>query len=507
MVTDMSDPMIDPVHSGTKSLSVAEYTDPICSWAWGSEPKFRLLRWRHGHRLEWRTVMGGLVGDATNGRPDWDPVLAAKPMQAYWRQTNRYTGQPYPVPMRRMARSTDPAGRAIKAAIRQGPDVAARVLRRLRESTFIFGVTPHSAEDFAAATLGVPGLDRDRFLSDLDHPDVAAAYTADRDETRRPNDHVRFLEGNYVGIGNLKHSEGHDRYAFPTLIVRGPSGEITVPGWMPYSAYVDALEEAQPGSTSNPRPDPTPEEAFAEWGVLTSTELEFLCGTGAADDHDVPPGTVAHNWGAGLVYFTPEEAAARNLPSLSAKSVQPLVDLLAVSEQVHGQIASVQPDEWSRSTPCDEWDVRALVNHIVGGIHMVTYGLTGREIGPEFYGDYLADDPVKAHRTAIDEMATVFRNDAGLLERSLTMPWGPCRGSYLAEMFMADDLVHAWDLGWALGRIVEPDPMIVERARVFAEHYVPSRRGPGMFSEAVALAHPGSPIEQLAAYVGRTITV
>ena len=502
----MSAPMIDPFHSGTPNLSVVEYTDPICSWAWGSEPKLRLLHWRHGHRIDWRTVMGGLVGDAMRGRHDWDPVLAAKPMQAYWRQTNRFTGQPYPVPMHRMARSTDPAGRAVKAALRQGPEVAARVLRRLRESTFIFGVTPHSAEDFAAATVGVPGLDRDRFASDLDDPDVAAAYKADWDETRRPNEYVRSLEGHYVGIGNLKHSEGHDRYAFPTLIVRGPGGEVTVPGWMPYSAYVDALEVARPGSTSSPRPDPTPDEAFAEWGVLTSTELGFLCGTGVADAHDVPPGTIAHNWGAGLVYFTPDEAAARNLPSLSAKSVQPLVDLLAVSEHVHSQIASIQPDEWSRSTPCDEWNVRELVNHIVGGIHMVTYGLTGRKIVPEFYGDHLADDPVRAHRNAIDEMAAVFHDDASVLERALTMPWGSCRGSYLAEMFMADDLVHAWDLGQALGRVIEPDQTIVERARVFAEDYVPSRRGPGMFAEAVGLARTGSPIEQLVAYVGRTIT-
>ena len=29
-------------------VEVIEYTDPVCSWAWGSEPKLRLLRWRHG---------------------------------------------------------------------------------------------------------------------------------------------------------------------------------------------------------------------------------------------------------------------------------------------------------------------------------------------------------------------------------------------------------------------------------------------------------------------------
>lgn len=487
------------------TVSVTEYTDPICSWAWGTEPKLRLLRWRHGHRMTWRTVMGGLIGDATNGRADWDPVLAAKPMQVYWRQTNRYTGQPYPVPMRRMARSTDPAGRAVHAALRQGPDVAARVLRRLRESTFIFGITPYTPEEFATAAGGVPGLDVTRFVADLAHPAVAADYQRDWEETRNPNDHVRFLEGNYVGIGNLKHSEGHDRYAFPTLIFRGEGGEVTVPGWLPYSAYVDALESVCPGSTAEARPDPTPAEALDAWGSLTDKELAVLCGDDVASGLAVPAGTVAHNWGAGLAYFTQAEASARGLPALAPCSVQPLVDLVVLSEQLHEQIASIQPDEWTKPTPCDAWDVRALVNHVVGGIHMVSYVLTGRNIGPDFYGNHLGDDPVEAHRDAVEEMAAIFRNDPGLLERPIVMPWGDHPGSYLAEMFISDDVVHAWDLGQALGRGFAIDPMIVARVRAFAEGYVPSRRGPGMFDEPLVLDRPASPLEELVAYVGRKI--
>ena len=64
----------------TTTVAVTEYTDPICSWAWGTEPKLRLLQWRHGHRLTWRVVMGGLVGDASQGKADWDASRAAGPM-------------------------------------------------------------------------------------------------------------------------------------------------------------------------------------------------------------------------------------------------------------------------------------------------------------------------------------------------------------------------------------------------------------------------------------------
>jgi protein-disulfide isomerase-like protein with CxxC motif len=46
-------------------VEAIEYTDIMCSWAWGSEPKLRLLRWRYEDRCDWRLVMGGLVGDRT----------------------------------------------------------------------------------------------------------------------------------------------------------------------------------------------------------------------------------------------------------------------------------------------------------------------------------------------------------------------------------------------------------------------------------------------------------
>ena len=45
-------------------FEVTEYTDAVCSTAWGAEPLLRRLDWRHGHHLAWRKVMGGLVGDA-----------------------------------------------------------------------------------------------------------------------------------------------------------------------------------------------------------------------------------------------------------------------------------------------------------------------------------------------------------------------------------------------------------------------------------------------------------
>ena len=80
-------------------------------------------------------------------------------------------------------------------------------------------------------------------------------------------------------------------------------------GGVLYGEDEAGLEAAEPGITANPRPDPTPAQAFAEWGVLTGQELEFLCGAGAV----APAGVVAHDWGEGFVYFSAAEARAPGL--------------------------------------------------------------------------------------------------------------------------------------------------------------------------------------------------
>ena len=211
--------------------------------------------------------------------------------------------------MHLMLRSTDPAGRTIKAAGRQGDDVERRCIRRIRESIFLFGRGPETADEFLETFAGVPGFDRDRWSIDFTSSTVADLYRADWAEARTPNDYVRAYQSDDPMAGVMRHSEGYDRYDFPTVLFRGPTGEHTVPGWMPFAAYADALEAALPGATSTPRPDPSVAEAFATFGVLTAKELEVLCGSEA----ELPDDVITYNWGDGEAYFTAAEAAARNV--------------------------------------------------------------------------------------------------------------------------------------------------------------------------------------------------
>src|SRR5256885_15844747 len=97
-------------------VELVEYTDPGCSWAWGTEPKLRLLRWRYEDRIAWRRVVGGLVEDMAAQYEEWDPVRPVARSIDKWRQVSALTGMPYPARPAYVGPPTGPASRARKAA-------------------------------------------------------------------------------------------------------------------------------------------------------------------------------------------------------------------------------------------------------------------------------------------------------------------------------------------------------------------------------------------------------
>ena len=265
------------------NVEIVEYTDPLCSIAWGTEPIKRRLQWRFGERVSWRPVMAGLCRDNSKAKmfAPWDPYAAGQLYLKIWKRVTKITGMPYPEDLRYMALTTDPPCLLVKAAECQGADIAERVLRRFREAVFFYGTPVDSIDQAAAALAGVEGLDIAALLKDCEREGVQAAYLEDWQETREPNDYVRDLaktDADHLA-GPMMRSEGHDRYNLPTFIFKGPAGERTVPGYRPYAEYEAALEAVAPGITASPPADPSADEAMDRWPTMTAKELDSLCGT------------------------------------------------------------------------------------------------------------------------------------------------------------------------------------------------------------------------------------
>ena len=125
----------------------------------------------------------------------------------------------------------------------------------------------------------------------------------------------------------------------------------------------------------------------------------------------------------------------------------------------------VQADDWSRPTPCSEWTVRDLANHVVGGCRrytMLLHGAQPNETNALRALDHLGDDPVGAFAALADEMSEAFREPSAL-DRTVHHPAGDRSGRALLDMRIMDFTLHAWDLARAIGSDERLDPDLVAR--------------------------------------------
>jgi uncharacterized protein (TIGR03086 family) len=130
------------------------------------------------------------------------------------------------------------------------------------------------------------------------------------------------------------------------------------------------------------------------------------------------------------------------------------------------RVRQVAADQWTAPTPCPDWDVRALVNHVVGEQRWMPplfHGATIAEVGDRFDGDLLGDDPVAAAVEAADE-ARAAVDQPGALERVVNLSFGETPAEEYVLQLLADHLVHAWDLSVAIGVDALLDPGAVHAA-------------------------------------------
>jgi uncharacterized protein (TIGR03086 family) len=169
------------------------------------------------------------------------------------------------------------------------------------------------------------------------------------------------------------------------------------------------------------------------------------------------------------------------------------------------RVRQVGAEQWSAATPCTDWDVRALVNHVVGEDRWTApmfAGATIAEVGNRFDGDLLGADPAGSTTEATKEAEAAVA-EPGALDRTVHLSFGDTPAEeYVCQLF-ADHLVHAWDLAVAIGADPRLDAEAVrECAAWFAEREDLYRRA-GAIGPAVAVPETAGPQERLLAAFGR----
>jgi len=127
------------------------------------------------------------------------------------------------------------------------------------------------------------------------------------------------------------------------------------------------------------------------------------------------------------------------------------------------RLAQVRPEQWSAPTPCTDWDVRELVNHIVNEERWMPPlfgGATIAEVGDRFDGDLLGDDPVGNAADAAREADAAVASP-GALERIVHLSFGDFPAPEYLGQLLVDHLIHSWDLAAAIGADRGLDPAVV----------------------------------------------
>ncbi len=147
---------------------------------------------------------------------------------------------------------------------------------------------------------------------------------------------------------------------------------------------------------------------------------------------------------------------------------------------VAGLAAGVHADQMSDPTPCDEFDVRTLLAHLLTTVRRP-----------------------RAFAEGADASVTSWSDDA-TLDRIMCVPWGETTGRETLLGFLNETIVHGWDLAFATGQDSEAGPALVAYAQEAADRILPAEgREHVPFGAVVEPAADAGPTERLANWSGR----
>ncbi len=169
-------------------------------------------------------------------------------------------------------------------------------------------------------------------------------------------------------------------------------------------------------------------------------------------------------------------------------------------------VVGVSPDQLGDSTPCPDYDVATLIDHLIGASWLgVALSRSESPAGGEFPHIELADAPDQLRRAG--QAAEAAWSDDARLAATVTMPWGETyTGTTLVDLHVTELGAHTWDLAVATGQLDRLDPRLAPSALEAARAMLKPeyRNGAGNPYGAEVEAPPdATDWERFASFMGR----
>lgn len=170
-------------------------------------------------------------------------------------------------------------------------------------------------------------------------------------------------------------------------------------------------------------------------------------------------------------------------------------------------VDGIEPEQLDNPSPCEEWTVRDVLNHVTAGATMFTVCLRDGAISDEvlgelILGDNLGDNYKDSFRTAAADAMTAF-SAPGAMDKIVKLPFGEMPAGVAVNIAIFDVATHTWDLAKGTGQSTQFDPEVLATAYELATAMIPDMRAGGLIGEAVPVAEDAPPVDRLAALAGR----
>jgi uncharacterized protein (TIGR03086 family) len=196
-----------------------------------------------------------------------------------------------------------------------------------------------------------------------------------------------------------------------------------------------------------------------------------------------------------------------SIPSPSDTDADPRPLYRAAQQWVRDLMTGVRAEQLGLATGCPDFDVRALLGHLVATVQRArVIGAGGNPLDVPLVVTGVDDDSwADAYAADAAQVWAVWDDDARLTA-PVTAPWGTVPGAVALWGYLNEALVHGFDLAVATGQPSEADADVVRPVLAQAQQILPAgfRGGPVPFAAVVEPAADAGPTERLANWSGRT---
>jgi uncharacterized protein (TIGR03086 family) len=196
-----------------------------------------------------------------------------------------------------------------------------------------------------------------------------------------------------------------------------------------------------------------------------------------------------------------ELASHRLAPPTQGALMDPRNQLDEILPLLNTLVAPLDGSQLDAPTPCANFAVRNILEHMIGGATMFAAAFRGE--APAAPG--AATDVVAAFPGAMAELRSAVHSP-GALERTIAAPFGDVPGETFARFVAMDGLVHGWDIATATGQPYDPPAGVVAEVDAFTRQALSDdMRNGDTFAAAVDPPAGASALVQLVAFTGRHV--